>query len=102
MTAADEREVRDLIAVALAKLQAMGAMLDEQVVADAFFGFHAQQVAEKLLKAWIAVLGGVYPLTHSLARLEAVLVDAGEDTSTFAELCDLTPYAVEARYSAVG
>jgi len=36
MTAADEREVRDLIAVALAKLQAMGAMLDEQVVADAF------------------------------------------------------------------
>jgi len=102
MTAADEREVRDLIDVALAELRAMGAMLDEEVVADAFFGFHARQVAEKLLNARIAVLGGVYPLTHSLARLEAVLVDAGEDTSTFAELCDLTPYAVEARYSAVG
>lgn len=91
MSEADLHEFRDLVAVAQAELKAMGAMLDGEVVADAFFGFHAQQVAEKLLKAWIAMLGLKYPVTQNLARLEAVLNDAGADTSAFSDLCELTP-----------
>ena len=31
---------------------------------DESFGFHVQQAAEKAFKAWLAVLGETYPLTH--------------------------------------
>ena len=44
-------------------------MDDSHVFADQVFGFHAQQAAEKLLKAWLALLGEVYPLTHDLEVL---------------------------------
>jgi HEPN domain-containing protein len=34
---------------------------DVEVFADEIFGFHVQQAAEKLFKAWIALLGEEYP-----------------------------------------
>ena len=36
-------------------------MRDVDIFADEIFGFHAQQAAEKLLKAWLALLGEVTP-----------------------------------------
>lgn len=36
-------------------LRALQGMSDPDVFADEVFGFHAQQAAEKALKAWLAV-----------------------------------------------
>ena len=66
------------------------------------FGFHVQQGAEKLLKAWIALLGDSYPLTHSIETLLALLTKRGAATEPFNDLAAYTPYAVEFRYAGVG
>ena len=62
------------------------------------FGFHVQQAAEKALKAWLALLGEKYPLTHSIETLLDLLDDRGAATEPFRSLIDYTPYAVEFRY----
>ena len=62
------------------------------------FGFHVQQAAEKALKAWLALLGETYPLTHSIETLLDLLDDRGAATEPFRSLIDYTPYAVEFRY----
>lgn len=35
---------------------ALQGMLDTQIFADEIFGFHAQQAAEKALKAWLSLI----------------------------------------------
>ena len=62
------------------------------------FGFHVQQAAEKALKAWLALLGEKYPLTHSIETLLDLLDDRGAAVEPFRSLIDYTPYAVEFRY----
>ena len=62
------------------------------------FGFHVQQAAEKALKAWLALLGEKYPLTHSIETLLDLLDDRGAAVEFFRNLVDYTPYAVEFRY----
>ena len=65
------------------------------------FGFHVQQAAEKALKAWLALLGETYPLTHSIETLLELLADRGAAVEPFRNLVDYTPYAVEFRYVGV-
>ena len=65
------------------------------------FGFHVQQAAEKALKAWLALLGETYPLTHSIEALLDFLADRGTAVESFRDLIDYTPYAVEFRYAGV-
>ena len=65
------------------------------------FGFHVQQAAEKALKAWLALLGEKYPLTHSIETLLDLLDDRGAAVEPFRNLVDYTPYAVEFRYVGV-
>ena len=65
------------------------------------FGFHVQQAAEKALKAWLALLGEKYPLTHSIETLLDILDDRGAAVEPFRDLIDYTPYAVEFRYAGV-
>ena len=77
-------------------------MSDATVFADEIFGFHVQQAAEKLLKAWIALSGESYPLTHDLELLFNLLQGLGVAMSGFAALTEYTPYAVQFRYEAVG
>ena len=63
------------------------------------FGFHAQQAAEKLLKAVLVAAGAVYPRTHRLTELTDLLRTAGiQVPAKFDELRHLTPFAVEFRY----
>jgi HEPN domain-containing protein len=61
--------------------------------------FHAQQAAEKFLKAFLANRRVPFPYTHNLAKLLEIC--AGLD-SAFRSLLDvaapLTPYGVELRY----
>ena len=63
--------------------------------------FHAQQSAEKYLKAYLVASGIGFPFTHNLAKL--VELCAAVDPSFKALLPTvepLTPYAVEMRYDA--
>ena len=65
------------------------------------FGFHVQQAAEKAFKAWLALLGEAYPLTHNLETLLDLPGDRGAAVEPFGSLADYTPYAVEFRYAGV-
>ena len=65
---------------------------------DAIFGFHAQQAAEKLLKAWLSLLGIKFERTHDLLRLIRLLEAAGQPTVGLEELVELNPFAVQYRY----
>jgi HEPN domain-containing protein len=60
--------------------------------------FHAQQAAEKYLKAFLIYHGRQFPFTHN--RTEIVELCAAVDPSfrSLASLSRLTPYAVELRY----
>lgn len=66
---------------------------------DESVGFHVQQAAEKALKAWLALLGEKYPLTHSIETLLNLLVEREAAVEPFNDLIDYTPYAVEFRYT---
>jgi len=64
--------------------------------------FHAQQAAEKALKALLAFAGSPIPHTHNLEDLQSA---CGQITSMTLparlsewELAELTPFAVESRY----
>ena len=54
-------------------MTALNGMQDKKVFGDEIFGFHAQQVIEKSLKAWLCALGQTYPYTHNLNRLLVIL-----------------------------
>ena len=69
---------------------------------DESFGFHVQQAAEKALKAWLAVLGQVYPLRHDLDDLFDLLASHGAAVDFFRPLAVFTPYAVQFRYEGLG
>ena len=80
--------------------KALVNMQDAEVFEEEIFGFHAQQVIEKGLKAWIASLGLTYPKSHDVSVLITILGDAGVDLSRFPDLEDYSIYAVQYRYEA--
>jgi len=63
--------------------------------------FHAQQAAEKYLKAYLIAVDREFPLVHNLEKL---IQTCAEQEPRFLELLalgqELTPYAVELRYDA--
>lgn len=68
-----QREARDLAMLLLSKAAPDQAVvqkfLDDQEVADEVVAFHAQQAAEKTLKAVLAFKGVRYGKVHDLAHL---------------------------------
>ena len=77
----------------------LAKLLSDPEIEDETVGFHAQQAAEKLLKAWLAHLGVDYPKVHRLEALVDLLEANGK--SLPAELTDvgkLTPFATVFRY----
>jgi len=105
----DLEHARDLLAMASRDLPALKGMLQIQLenpaqefFSDEIFGFHAQQAAEKILKARIASHGGFYAKTHDLMALLNILIDLGEDVTGLEELVDLNTFAVQYRYEAFG
>ena len=83
-------------------IEALRIMRHTEGIPDEVYGFHVQQAAEKLLKAWIALIGESYPLTHNIETLLSLLADRGVETESFRDLTAYTPYAVEFRYAGVG
>jgi HEPN domain-containing protein len=80
-------------------LAAVQAMLEVEPIADAVIGLHAQQAAERALKAVLAAEGVDYPFTHDIDALAELCEAAG--TTLPAELDEadrLTPYAAAVRY----
>ncbi len=98
----DDKCARMLVEASKRDIEALKGMDDAAVFADEIFGFHLQQAAEKLLKAWLALLGETYPLTHDLELLFNLLQKRGVVASDFAGLTEYTPYAVQFRYEAIG
>ena len=77
-------------------------LLGDRDVDDDTLGFHAQQAAEKLLKAALVSRGVEYPRTHNLSVLIELLAKA--DVVLPQELADvdrLTPFGTVFRYDEV-
>ena len=87
-----------LVSLAERNMRSIRGMEDLATFADETAGFHAQQAAEALLKAWIACMGEVYPLTHDLESLLDVIEKRSPDASQFRDLAPLTPFADKYRY----
>ena len=94
----DLRQARVLVNAAKKDIAALRGMSDADIFADEIFGFHVQQAAEKLFKAWLALLGRTYPPIHDLSELLSMLVEYQPDAARFDPLIDYTPYAVQFRY----
>ena len=62
-------------------------------------GFHAQQAAEKYVKAFLVRHQVEFPKTHDLARLRVLVAQVDAEVATALAPADaLTPYGVEFRY----
>jgi HEPN domain-containing protein len=81
-------------------LHVLGRLLGDRSTTDAIWGFHAQQATEKLLKSLLTHFGIRFPFTHRLLQLADLLSDHNHPLdSQYDSLIDLTPFAVEYRYS---
>ena len=94
---------RELAGAAEKDVSALRGMGDAAAFADETFGFHVRQAAERLFKAWIALQGETYPLSHDLAPLLDMLSAGGADATRFDELVDYSRHTrrtVVMRYAA--
>lgn len=94
---------RDLSLVLIEKADAdratVAALLDNQEVPDNILGFHAQQCAEKLIKAVLTISEIAYPRTHDIPFLLDLLLENNlEPPIDRAAVVKLNPYAVDFRY----
>lgn len=91
--------VRDWIAKAENDLAAARALVVATLDDYGPAAFHAQQAAEKYLKAWLVHHQVEIPRTHDLGRLVHMISSQDEGLSRALEPVDqLTPFAVEYRY----
>lgn len=91
-------QAQQLLLMASKDMKAMDLMILPESVDDEIFGFHAQQAAEKILKAWITVIGGTYGFIHDLRVLFLTLRELGCDIEKFRHLIMLNPFAAQLRY----
>jgi len=74
-------------------------IISNEKVRDEIIGFHAQQAAEKLLKAILMAKNIPYRRTHDLRELIDLTRDNGiEFPESLMEIRTLSPFAVEFRY----
>lgn len=96
----DIEAARLILAAARRDMQALENMGDPQIFPTEIFGFHAQQVVEKALKAWLAILDRESPRTHNIRQLLILLEQADINTEPFWNFVELTAFAVQLRYEA--
>ena len=99
--ASDVKCARMLLDAGTRHVDTLRALHHSDEMPDEVFGFHVQQAAEKLLKGWIALLGGLYPPTHDVEALLNILASRGAAVEPFRDLIGYTPYAVRFRYAGV-
>ena len=93
----DPKQAGILLHAAERDFDAVRRMLDPGFY-DEVFGQHVQQAVEKLLKAWLCLLGEQYPHRHDLRELMGLLNTRGVPVEDFTALVQYTPYASELRY----
>lgn len=77
----------------------LAEVFSSEKISNEIFGFHAQQAAEKLLKALLSEYEVNFPRTHNLRLLMDLLADDGHSLpSSLADLDLLTPYGTLFRY----
>jgi HEPN domain-containing protein len=92
-------EARRLLAKAGEDEYVLDRLLENAAAPEAMVGFHAQQAAEKLLKAALFLAGAAPPRTHNLAQLMDLATASGLQLPAGCEALHwLTPYAVLYRY----
>ncbi|MFQ5353219.1 MAG: HEPN domain-containing protein [Candidatus Binatia bacterium] len=60
--------------------------------------YHAQQCAEKYLKAFLVLRGIDFPFTHNIARLLELCSEHAGWADAIKDAEELTPFAITARY----
>lgn len=95
----DVKQARTLIEAAARDLTTVRLMATNTDFPDENFGFNVQQGAEKLCKAWLSLLGEIYPLTHDLGYLLDRLIGLNAEAGNYRSLATYTPFAVEFRYT---
>ena len=95
---ADLEHARSMLRMAHKDFNALVGMQENPLFADEIFGFHVQQAVEKALKAWLCTCDAIYPMTHELTRLLALLENESADVEKFWPLVQYTLFAVQARY----
>ena len=60
--------------------------------------YHAQQCAEKYLKAYLLLRGVDFPYTHNIARLLELCSEKPAWPGSLKDAEELTPFAITARY----
>lgn len=91
-------EARKLLRLASQDERVLDKLIADLEISDAVWAFHAQQAAEKLLKAVLLRRGVVFPKTHDLALLYQLVVPIASVPVSLDELDTLSPYAVGYRY----
>ncbi len=94
----DLKCARSLVSLAERDIRNLQLVEDIVLFGDEAVGNFAQQATEKLLKAWIACMGEVFPLTHNLEALLDIIEKRDSDASQFRDLEAFRPFAVEYRY----
>ncbi len=81
-------------------MDALVRMVEYGGFAEEVFGLHAQQAAEKLLKAWLCATNiSKIPHIHDLDELAALLIEQGENIPEgVSPLFELSDFAVQFRY----
>ncbi|MEA1996265.1 MAG: HEPN domain-containing protein [Gemmatimonadota bacterium] len=97
----DLKQAHLMLRMAQKELKALKGMREPEIFEDEIFGFHAQQAIEKMLKAWIALSGLQYPLTHNIGILLDILQKHGIDLNKYWNLVDYNIYAVLSRYEEI-
>lgn len=95
----DVDQARLLLDLADGDVGLLRVTCDSAEVSDEGFGFHVQQAAEKCFKAWIALLGDEYPLTHNLRHLLDWIGRREGAVPPFTDLARFSAFAVHYRYA---
>jgi HEPN domain-containing protein len=91
--------VRQWLAKAEEDLEAAESLLSQEQPLLFPSSFHAQQAAEKYLKALLTWHQIEFPKTHAIERLLDLVKDAEPETaSSLRDAVALTPYGVDIRY----
>jgi HEPN domain-containing protein len=94
------RKVADWLARADEDLQLATYALTMQAQAPPYrlIAYHAQQCAEKCLKAFLVYHNVEFPYTHNIGRLLTLCEDHATWVHVLRYAEELTPYAITARY----
>ena len=90
---------RLLLRKAAQDLAVLDKLIDDAAIDDETLGYHAQQAAEKLIKALLAHGGHEYPRSHNIGLLLDLLESHGIPLPVrFEDVQELTPFGTVYRY----